>query len=175
VRVPRRTARVGTCMGAERAGGDLGSRAARDVPAPAPLCLSRPCARVRRGVRHRRRDAVSRDHQSGASHRALGMKRPSVVVRAATAAFRRVPPIRGRGRAETVFHRWLAGSGLADVIRVNGYSLEVSLDDIIGRTIYLNGIWERENTAVVRRLLRPGDRVFDVGANTGYYSLLFSQ
>ena len=102
------------------------------------------------------------------------MKRPSPVIRAATAAFRRIPPLRGRGRAEAIFHRWLSGSGLEDVIEVNGYSLEVSLDDIIGRSIYVNGIWERENTAVVRRLLSPGATVFDIGANTGYYTLLFS-
>ena len=102
------------------------------------------------------------------------MKRPSLIVRAATAAFRQVPPIRGRGRAEMVFHRWLAGSGLADLVKVNGYALEVSLDDIIGRTIYLNGVWERENTQVVQRLIRRGRTVFDVGANTGYYTLLFS-
>ncbi|MGG5807797.1 FkbM family methyltransferase [Falsiroseomonas sp. CW058] len=37
--------------------------------------------------------------------------------------------------------------------------------------IALTGEWERETEAVIRRLLRPGDAVVEVGANMGYHTL----
>lgn len=81
--------------------------------------------------------------------------------------------MRGRARIETLCHRWLEDRGYADELVVNGHRLEVTLDDLIGRSIYVNGIWERQNTDA--RLARPGDSIFDVGANIEYYSLLFSR
>src|SRR5438552_12448039 len=174
LRLSRRIARVRTRVGAERAGSDLGSGASPGIPRAARARFPWPGSGVRDRFRCCGGNAIARDVEGRTKHRAFRVKRPSPVIRAATAAFRRIPPLRGRGRAEAIFHRWLSGSGLEDVIEVNGYSLEVSLDDIIGRSIYVNGIWERENTAVVRRLLSPGATVFDIGANTGYYTLLFS-
>lgn len=76
---------------------------------------------------------------------------------------------------ENVLHHALEQRELGEVMRVNGYELEVSLDDLIGRTIYINGIWEPRSTKALRRLLYPGAVVFDIGANTGYYTLLFAQ
>jgi FkbM family methyltransferase len=102
------------------------------------------------------------------------MNRPPAVARAAAAAFRAVPPIRGRARIEALFHRWLRDRDWSDVVGVNGGEMEVLLDDLIGRSIYVNGIWERPNTVAMRMLARPGDVAFDVGANSGYYSLLLS-
>jgi FkbM family methyltransferase len=102
------------------------------------------------------------------------VNRPPAFARAAAAAFRAVPPLRGRGRIETLFHRWFSDRDWSDVVAVNGGTMEVLLDDLIGRSIYVNGIWERPNTVAMRVLARPGDVVFDVGANTGYYSLLLA-
>jgi FkbM family methyltransferase len=51
----------------------------------------------------------------------------------------------------------------------------VPLDDLIGRTLYLNGEFEPVGTAAARALVRPGAVVFDVGAHAGYFSLLFSR
>jgi FkbM family methyltransferase len=102
------------------------------------------------------------------------LRRPPPLVRALVAAFRRVPVVRGRGRLETLLHRALSARGWRDVTKTNGFRLEVLLDDLIGRTIYLNGEWERENSAAVRALVVPGTVVFDIGANAGYFTLLFS-
>jgi FkbM family methyltransferase len=96
-------------------------------------------------------------------------------VRGLATAFRRVPIIRGRGRAEALLHRMAAGHGWRDTLPLDGADFEVSLDDLIGRTIYLNGTWERENTSLIHATVKPGDIVFDVGANTGYFTLLFSR
>ena len=45
---------------------------------------------------------------------------------------------------------------------------------IIGRSIYLKGFWEREMTDVVKDKVKKGWHILDVGADIGYYSLLFS-
>lgn len=90
------------------------------------------------------------------------------------ALFRRIPPVRGRGRFENVLHGFLEERGFSDVLCVNGFEFEVSLDSLLGRTLYLNGVWERENTEICQRLVRSGGIIFDVGANIGYFTGLFS-
>jgi FkbM family methyltransferase len=60
------------------------------------------------------------------------------------------------------------GTRRADVF---GCRVELDLGDRIQRSIYL-GTYERKETRLVRRYLRPGMTVVDVGANVGYYTLL---
>ena len=48
------------------------------------------------------------------------------------------------------------------------------LDEQLTPSIVAYGMWERWIEVVVRRLLRPGHRVIDVGANVGYYTLVMS-
>lgn len=102
------------------------------------------------------------------------MKRPNPLLRAAAAVFRRIPTIRGRGRAAKLLGSTMTGRHFSEVVRVYGGELEVLLDDVIGRTIYLDGVWEAESTAAIHHLAAPGAVVLDVGANAGYYTLLFS-
>lgn len=47
--------------------------------------------------------------------------------------------------------------------------------DFIDRRIYYFGVWEPNVTAFINRRLAPGDLFVDVGASTGYYSLLGSR
>jgi FkbM family methyltransferase len=96
-------------------------------------------------------------------------------MRSIVSLFRAIPAVRGRGRLENVLHRAFEQRALGELVHVNGYEIEVSLDDLIGRTIFINGIWEPHSTMAMRHLLRPGAVVFDIGANTGYYSLLFAE
>jgi len=53
--------------------------------------------------------------------------------------------------------------------------MELNLQDWIPQDIFLTGEFEPDTSVVVRKLLRKGDVVVDVGANIGYYSLLFSR
>lgn len=46
--------------------------------------------------------------------------------------------------------------------------------DIIQATIVHFGVWEPEITELFRALVRRGDVAVDVGANVGYYSMLFA-
>jgi FkbM family methyltransferase len=55
--------------------------------------------------------------------------------------------------------------------RVFGARVELDLTDAIQRWIYM-GVFEPEETAIVRTWLHPGMTFLDVGANVGYFTLL---
>ncbi len=63
----------------------------------------------------------------------------------------RLPIVRG-----TLAGRWWLPASRGKILRI------------------LNGTYEREQTALFREHLRPGDTVLDVGAHVGYYTLLSS-
>ena len=68
---------------------------------------------------------------------------------------------------------WLEGH--VDARTVDGSTLRVDASDIVGKHLYYFGIWEPSLTDWMRRSLKPGALVIDVGANIGYYSLLASK
>ena len=55
-----------------------------------------------------------------------------------------------------------------------GFQMALDLSETAQREIYYFGTYERKESALVRRILRPGDIFWDVGANLGYYTLLGS-
>lgn len=55
--------------------------------------------------------------------------------------------------------------------RVFGARVPLDLSDYVQRMMYL-GCFEREETALLRRYLRPGMAVVDAGANAGYFTFL---
>jgi FkbM family methyltransferase len=57
------------------------------------------------------------------------------------------------------------------VARVFGYDMRLELSDYIQRHMYM-GSYERSDTALIARLLAPGDSVLDIGANAGHYTFL---
>jgi FkbM family methyltransferase len=67
---------------------------------------------------------------------------------------------------------WLEGH--VDARTVHGSTLRVDASDIVGKHLYYFGIWEPSLSEWMRRSLKPGALVVDVGANIGYYSLLAS-
>jgi FkbM family methyltransferase len=55
------------------------------------------------------------------------------------------------------------------------YKLYVDTDDVgVGAHVLLDGCWESWLTVFMARRMRPGMSCVDVGANHGYYSLLFA-
>jgi FkbM family methyltransferase len=57
--------------------------------------------------------------------------------------------------------------------RVNGMLMDLDLSEYVQRRIHYH-CHETPEARWVRRLLRPGDRVLDVGANVGFFTLLFA-
>lgn len=53
-----------------------------------------------------------------------------------------------------------------------GQSLWVLPNDLIGRNIFYNGLWESPIAAHFYNAIRPSDVVLDVGANIGQYAVL---
>lgn len=53
-----------------------------------------------------------------------------------------------------------------------GFRMSLDLRQLVDREIYCQGEWEPLETALFAKVLRPGDRVADVGANIGWFSLL---
>lgn len=53
-----------------------------------------------------------------------------------------------------------------------GYLFLCDLRDIISREVCFTGLYEPQETAIVRSILRPGMTFVDVGANWGYFTLL---
>lgn len=58
--------------------------------------------------------------------------------------------------------------------RVFGYKMTLDLRDVMERSIYL-GAYERKESALFGRWLKPGMTFLDVGANIGYFTLLASR
>lgn len=59
------------------------------------------------------------------------------------------------------------------VKRVQGSKMILDLNDVgISRELAIYGVHEKNSTAEVKRIITPGMKILEVGANIGYYALL---
>jgi FkbM family methyltransferase len=66
-------------------------------------------------------------------------------------------------------------AGTVQLVQLDGFSLFASNEDLaIGRHIVAAGCYEPAVAAVLRRYLRPGMTVVDIGANIGYLTMLMA-
>lgn len=56
-----------------------------------------------------------------------------------------------------------------------GFVWRLELSHYLDRELACEGTLERRTTEIVRRLIQPGMHVFDVGANFGYFTLIFAR
>jgi len=66
------------------------------------------------------------------------------------------------------------GQAKRNAVLRDGGMMEVTLDEHAFREIYYFGTYEREVTAVIKHIAKPGQKWLDVGANIGYYTILLS-
>ena len=83
------------------------------------------------------------------------------------------PVTEGKGR----LYRLLSESLLPPESEVTailppGFHMNLDMSDPAQREIFFFSTYERKETALVRKILRPGDIFWDVGASIGYYTLL---
>ncbi len=76
--------------------------------------------------------------------------------------------------------RWLKQMRLPKVDQLyglNGYKLHAfpPRENKISQYIYEHGVWEPEVTEFAKSVIKPGMHVWDIGADVGYFTLLFSQ
>jgi FkbM family methyltransferase len=68
------------------------------------------------------------------------------------------------------------GSGHAAIYRLrNGRRFVAHPGDHLSEFIAISGCWESLESRIIERILEPGDITIDVGANIGYFSVLFSR
>lgn len=92
---------------------------------------------------------------------------------------RRTPIPLGRWRLVDKFLPALrnAGKSLGErvVLTRHGFRYKADLGDWLGQYVYLTGAYEPPTSRVISELLHSGDTFIDVGANSGYFSLLASR
>jgi FkbM family methyltransferase len=98
---------------------------------------------------------------------------------ALAAAYLRRSPIKlGRWRLLNYFLPILRTNGTAlgeKAVRTRyGFRFKADLGDWLGQYVYLTGCYEPPTARVIAGLLNPGDTFIDVGANSGFFTLLAS-
>ena len=83
----------------------------------------------------------------------------------------------GRDRTGTVDRQVDSGPGTGGLrVTIAGKDLFVDPEDqIITPCLLEHGVWEPSVTELVSDEIRSGDTVLDIGANVGYYTLLFAE
>ncbi|NCD23960.1 MAG: FkbM family methyltransferase, partial [Spartobacteria bacterium] len=72
-------------------------------------------------------------------------------------------------------HAWTSPApDPARMVTVHGLPLAVDAADSLGLAAS-GGIFEPEETALIRHVVKPGQRVLDIGANIGYHTVLLAQ
>jgi FkbM family methyltransferase len=61
----------------------------------------------------------------------------------------------------------------APVVNVQGHRMLAGSSDLLNLAVL--GVWEPEETELVRKLVRPGDTVVDLGGNIGYFTLIMAR
>src|SRR5215831_21394191 len=80
-----------------------------------------------------------------------------------------IRPYNFRGKAR-LLHSLSSREGEREA-EIFGYKIKLDLADYIQRSIYL-GTFEPDESAQIKKYLKPGMTFVDVGANVGYYSLM---
>jgi FkbM family methyltransferase len=100
-------------------------------------------------------------------------------VRLAAAVCRNTTDFPGRWR---LLRRTLAdvravGRGMRPtVVRTKqGFRMRCELEDWLSQHVFVSGSYEESTADLVSRLVPPGSTVVDVGANVGFYTMLFSR
>lgn len=61
------------------------------------------------------------------------------------------------------------------IVTINGYKMKIDISNDVGRKIFFTGFYEEPETVFCLKNIDKDDILIDVGANVGYFSLLFAQ
>jgi FkbM family methyltransferase len=69
-------------------------------------------------------------------------------------------------------HRWFVAAFKQDTVEINGFKMDLDENDSLRLSV--KGVYEETQTQFFKNNIKPGNLVFDIGANIGYYTLLFA-
>lgn len=83
-----------------------------------------------------------------------------------------IKPVYLRGKILSVIHKFrLLGKNRIVIKKIRDIYYELHLNQIIDSSLYYNGYFERDSTDAIRRIVKPGMTVVDIGANIGCHAL----
>lgn len=92
---------------------------------------------------------------------------------------RHTPFVWGRYRITAILLPWLrqlrSTLGTKFIWTRYHFRFQADLGDWLGQRVYLTGIYEPPTTVLFTHLIQPGDTILDIGANVGYFSLLYAR
>jgi len=68
----------------------------------------------------------------------------------------------------------ILGTYYGGVITVQGLKFWIEHINALNRSLFFLGIYEPAMTAVVKEILKPGMKVFDIGSNFGWYTIIMA-
>lgn len=83
----------------------------------------------------------------------------------------------GKGLMGRRLRRMVGRANRLQLVSAGEYRLYISRDDLgsVAESLRRHGEYEKRITDFFSRVVKPGDCVLDIGANIGYYSVLFSR
>ena len=84
-----------------------------------------------------------------------------------------IPLLKGSGIGGMFPLNYLITHLKSNVTNINGNTMYLDTNDTLG--LSLNGSYEEFETKLVKKHIKSGDIVVDLGANIGYYTLLFAK
>ena len=81
----------------------------------------------------------------------------------------------GHGLRENLIINWFLKTVKPKKIKIAGHTFFLNKNDTTISEIMISGSYEPEETELYKTIIRNGDVVIDVGANIGYFTLLFAK